>query len=424
MIHSIYLNNYKGFSNTFIPFGDVNFLVGDNSTGKTSVINIIKMLESPSYWSFFDLFVDSDEVIPFKEIVNHYSHDQSYFTIGVDTEWDDVNERVYFSISYKEGVNNKLPELDSYRFTVDNVSVLIKKEKEVFAIYTKEKQIISFEKWIKDNERYRRRKDLDFLLDEDLRTPFIVTINFVINHIRKVKDPYTATIKIPTTGNESIAPIRASARKYYHSEEGSFSEEGSHVPHMIKSIFEQEKVLKNAILKVLRRFGKDSGLFDDIKIEKYGNKEYAPFSINIIYNNIPVNLSQVGFGVNQILPLLLESLYRHDYILTYQQPEVHLHPKAQSAFGNVIYYSALTRNNTFFVETHSDYLINRFRYLMHENKDEDEKVSNVRILFFERTCDGIKVYPIVLNENGQYPENMPESYGDFFVDEEINMLSV
>ena len=423
MIHSVYLHNYKGFSDTIIPFGDVNFLVGDNSTGKTSIIKIIKILESPSFWSYADLMDDSNEVTPFKELVNQYSSDKSYFKIGLDTDWDDEKSRVFFLLTYRENTDNLLPQLYSYQFTIGNKSVLVKREKSGVSLFYRETKNLLFEKWIYESN-YKRRKDLDVLLSDELRTPIIVTINFIINHLNGEGDPYAKPIKLPVSiGNESIAPIRASAKKYYHSEERNFSEEGSHVPHMIKSIFELESPLKNSILKVIRSFGKDSGLFDDIKIEKYGKKDYAPFSINIIYNKVPINLSHVGFGVNQILPLLLESLYRHDFILTYQQPEVHLHPKAQAAFGDVIYYSSLTRDNIFFVETHSDYIINRFRFLMHEADEKDRK-KEVRIIFFQRTSEGITTSSMILDRNGQYPANMPVEYGEFFVDEEIKMLSI
>ena len=39
---TLYIDNYKGFVDTYIPFEDVNFLVGNNSTGKTSIVNLIR----------------------------------------------------------------------------------------------------------------------------------------------------------------------------------------------------------------------------------------------------------------------------------------------------------------------------------------------------------------------------------------------
>ena len=39
----IYVDNYRGFSKTLVPIGEVNFLVGENSTGKTSILGLIKL---------------------------------------------------------------------------------------------------------------------------------------------------------------------------------------------------------------------------------------------------------------------------------------------------------------------------------------------------------------------------------------------
>ena len=47
---TLYIDNYKGFVDTYIPFEDVNFLVGNNSTGKTSIVNLITLISNPSFW--------------------------------------------------------------------------------------------------------------------------------------------------------------------------------------------------------------------------------------------------------------------------------------------------------------------------------------------------------------------------------------
>lgn len=53
----IFLDNYRGFTDTLVPIKDVNFLVGENSTGKTSVLAILKLLSPPDFWlqNEFDL---------------------------------------------------------------------------------------------------------------------------------------------------------------------------------------------------------------------------------------------------------------------------------------------------------------------------------------------------------------------------------
>ena len=43
----LFLDNYKGFVDTIISIKDVNFLVGENSSGKTSVLKLLEVISSP-----------------------------------------------------------------------------------------------------------------------------------------------------------------------------------------------------------------------------------------------------------------------------------------------------------------------------------------------------------------------------------------
>ena len=67
-------------------------------------------------------------------------------------------------------------------------------------------------------------------------------------------------------------------------------------------------------------------------------------------------------------------------------------------------------------------MINRFRYEMHHA--EKKPKGEAQVLFFERTEAGnvITVMPIV--KNGRFNCEIPDSYGDFFVDEELRMLDL
>lgn len=78
----LFLDNFRGFSNTYIPIQDVNFFVGENSTGKTSVIGLLKLLSTPEFW-FANAF--NTEEVNFghcDDIVSITSNDRSYFSVG------------------------------------------------------------------------------------------------------------------------------------------------------------------------------------------------------------------------------------------------------------------------------------------------------------------------------------------------------
>jgi hypothetical protein len=50
--------------------------------------------------------------------------------------------------------------------------------------------------------------------------------------------------------------------------------------------------------------------------------------------------------------------------------------------------------------------------------------KNSQVLFFERNEKGSKVTPIPIDYNGQYSENQPEKFRSFFINEELNLLSI
>ena len=172
-----------------------------------------------------------------------------------------------------------------------------------------------------------------------------------------------------------------------------------------------------AIIQRLNQFGKDSHLFDSISTHGFGNSADSPFTVSVSYDDVKLNLTNVGYGVSQSLPLAVEILKSSNTAFSIQQPEVHLHPKAQAAFGDLMYESAAVYNNTFFCETHSDFVINRFRYSINKG----EKKLESQVLFFNRDAKGTHVNQIPIDDNGHF-ERVPEEYMRFFIDEELRML--
>lgn len=98
------------------------------------------------------------------------------------------------------------------------------------------------------------------------------------------------------------------------------------------------------------------------------------------------NVSNVGFGVSQVLPIIVSGLIKQENeLLLLEQPEIHLHPTAQMCMADFL-ISMAVNNKGVIVETHSDHIINRIvRRMM-----EDDKIKeNVKIYFVEQDDDGI-----------------------------------
>src|SRR5262249_4368610 len=143
-----------------------------------------------------------------------------------------------------------------------------------------------------------------------------------------------------------------------------YSPEGDHVPKVLARLLSAEPSSASArqLRSALQRFGKESGLFQDIGIKKLGKGPDDPFQVQVAAGGPKVNLMDVGYGVSQALPVIVQSvLRRQNSLLLIQQPEVHLHPRAQAALGTFFVELATLGQDTLLVETHSDFLVDRVR---------------------------------------------------------------
>ena len=108
-------------------------------------------------------------------------------------------------------------------------------------------------------------------------------------------------------------------------------------------------------------------------------------------------------------------------VLLLQQPEVHLHPKAQASLGSLFaaFVQTTKDSNTFVIETHSDYLIDRIRQEVAQGSLSPDDVS---ILFLEMKNAITRIHSIGLDSDGNILK-APPSYRHFFLQEELNLLS-
>lgn len=426
----LYVDNFRGFLDTYIPIKDVNFLVGENSTGKTSILSLIELLSDPIFWLTFDFSTNNVDLGYFKEIVSQKQAGANFFSIGFikfKPENNEDNETILMKFKNDNGV----PIISEFNFIEKNnfdIRIIFTKNKIKYKIEkidqnsTKKSTINFFEEWIESINTSQKKgfKYFKENLEKRKSLPLIrAIIEEEISH--KQKD---TEFEIPIfieflTCN---APIRAKPKRIYENYNVHYSPEGEHAPHVLKNILNSKKIKSREIVsKYLEPFGQSSALFDKIIPKSYGNDQLSPYEINIILNDQQIKISNVGYGVSQVLPIITDMIsLQENSTLVIQQPEVHLHPKAQAALGEFIYNIHIFEKKKFLIETHSEYLINRFRIISSKNK---EKNIDSQVIFFERTDKGNKIHVIEIH-NGQYSENQPKSFSDFFIKEELKLLEI
>ena len=217
------------------------------------------------------------------------------------------------------------------------------------------------------------------------------------------------------------APVRSKPRRTYDPSRPIPDPEGEYMPSYMSMMSRRDPGAWKKLKENLEKFGAESGLFDEISVESFGQTgDSTPFQIQIrkfggkLKGNRR-NLIDVGYGVSQALPIITE-LLRPDAssMFLLQQPEVHLHPSAQAALGS-LFCSIAGSDRQLVVETHSDYIIDRVRMDVRD-RTTDLKPEDVSILYFERGESDVKIHSIRLDEQGNVLD-APGGYRQFFADE-------
>jgi len=100
-----------------------------------------------------------------------------------------------------------------------------------------------------------------------------------------------------------------------------------------------------------------------------------------------VSIADVGFGVSQLLPIVVMGLRAPEgSLLLFEQPEIHLHPQVQASLAD-FFLTLGESKKRLLIETHSDYFINRLRRRIAEDPT-DELGERVSILFVRPPEDG------------------------------------
>lgn len=444
----IYVDNYRGFSKTLIPISDVNFLVGENSTGKTSILGLIKLLSPPDIWIQNDFDFRKVGFGTFRDVISIGSNNKTTFSVGLVFEQNDRVTKsgkknakdagtnvgsslvaLVMTFSEHEGIP-KLTSLISYRNGMEvSIKYIGKKIKYKFSKIERNQSSKNFAEcefndwvgsYLNDNSGFKVLKESRFFLTA---APPIVLISYVEDLFLSNKESNKRfQFEIPSFFDDItwLAPIRSKPRKTYDEFSLEYSPEGDHIPYLIKRKLDNKQDSEKFI-KFLTSVGKDSGLFKSIEIKNYGRGATAPFELDVVLGKSALSVSSVGYGVSQSLPVIVEIFSRpaHSWFAI-QQPEVHLHPKAQAALGEVFFNMAVIENKKFVIETHSDYTIDRFRILL---RTSDKKPKS-QVLFFERTESGNKVTSIEIDDSGDLDSDQPKTYREFFMKEEMNLLGL
>ena len=149
-----------------------------------------------------------------------------------------------------------------------------------------------------------------------------------------------------------------------------------------------------------------------LEVKSVGTDSGDPFSVRLIdtrrKEHVSVALPDVGFGVSQLLPFIVQSLVSKEQIISIEQPEVHVHPRLQADIGDLLAEAIKEpRQNRFIVETHSEHLILRLQRLIRKRLLEPE---DVLVIYVSRRPEGAKAERLHLDEDGDFVDDWPNGF--------------
>lgn len=170
-------------------------------------------------------------------------------------------------------------------------------------------------------------------------------------------------------------------------------------------LVKRETTLLEAVATWLKFFG----IIEDLSTTQSG-KLGTLLTIRINGVDQDLDLTSVGFGTSQILPIIVQGLLTPPGgVFIVEQPEVHLHPSVQAQLA--LFFVALTRSSIqCIIETHSEQLVNQFRLFI-----SDRRVNiydQIRIYFAERhSTTGTYFREVELDHRGNI-SNWPKGFMD------------
>ncbi len=178
-------------------------------------------------------------------------------------------------------------------------------------------------------------------------------------------------------------------------------------PRLI-NVKRSHKPIEERILEWLQKME----LIDSYSLEPIAeNRNDYEFRVKKSQKSSEVLITDVGFGVSQLLPLLVLCYYvPENTTIILEQPEIHLHPKVQSDLADVLIDVVKNRNVQIILESHSALLLNRLQRRIAEEQIDVEDTA----LYFCQINDGTsEIDRMRIDEYGNIL-NWPQ---DFFGDD-------
>ena len=407
----------------------LTFLVGENSTGKTTALACFQVLSGCLTEGGVDFNQPPYSMGIFKDIVRNSRKKEKVFKLGFTSRYE--NEDVECIVEFVEKKGGIEPAVRSITMQFTDGKIVFKTEDGVRGGIR-----------LATSDEKRNHYRIDVNPDTMVGAPLFFLLGSFTYRREEQSEGEKALATYLSKKEEStgiawwriedylsalsISPIRSRPKRTYDPTREFYDPEGSNVPMRLMETKATRKKEWDTLKARLVEFGVSSGLFQNIEVKNLGGSMGNPFQLKVKVRGPNANIMDVGYGVSQILPILVYILdppssrwrmMEMSFFLL-QQPEVHLHPRAQAALSSLLATLANQGRRSFIVETHSDYMIDRARIEIRKGNIPPEDVS---LIYLEPKGRVVKVHNISFDKMGNMV-GVPPHYGEFFLKETDRLM--
>ncbi|MCA0757018.1 AAA family ATPase [Paenibacillus sp. N4] len=434
MLKALRLVRFKAFQDSkWIDFKDITLLFGLNSSGKTSILNSLLLLkqslqnpalEVPVTFSFLadkrGVDLGNYEEVAYNHVANHDQpielHCKLDLSSSIGKKVKNLNtSEISFIIRFgfnKTKETNFISGFSVMDSTSKNLLTL-KRNPRNLNLGTYQSDV--FDEITKANIKTEWFNFLPVLKDE----------KFKDHPVKLLTDSIRETLIDVFKSLSHIGPLRSEVERFYQFAGENPVEVGRYGEDALKILYLDRKDNSDDLTIKVNRW-----------LEKYGYRfEWKSYNFGFqlilkdIASDIKVNIKDVGFGISQILPIIVQGYINKKQIVLIEQPEIHLHPKAQADLADMLIEMQRDTGKIFIVETHSEHLLLRLRRriaettLNEENSDECITNNEVAVHFIEKTKSESVVHQLNINEKGEFT-HIPDAFHAFFSDDFAESLKL
>jgi predicted ATPase len=443
------LNNYRSFKDQKFEFKRINILIGENSSGKSSLLKFFLILKQSLKNFRNSVITASGEEVDlgnFKDLIYYHEEDRNLeFSFKFSEQYYNFCNS-FFKTEQESQDEMKLPFYEFKKYFNENFEIAIEVSKNVSSLSSLKiffnnpilgnlaiihphssdedqqeirKQAVNilyknFERnkeYIIDNVGFDNNAFLNIISGADLSSRikkkypeeknlfieiamFLLSQNYLENLIESIS---------------YVNPIKSTPERIFYKRDKRKFENSVDLTTLVNVLEDKGaySLFSQNLIPIIKKFG----IAEDIKI--ITNESLPVMELKAKIKDLWSNINDVGYGVAIQLPILLHSFILENspkkHTIMIEQPEVHLHPRLQSNFIESLL--SIGENNNYFIETHSEHILRKLQLIVKRNM-YNVCSEDVIIYYFRRINGKSEISEHKITKDGKIVPSFPEGFYD------------